>query len=100
MPTRRAARPRRTPAPPKRSTRTRKKPERPRVVVVGFGRMGGALAIGLKRTGWPVTGAPRAVTVAASSCLEAGILSTLAMLHGEEAERFLGAEGAQAWVLR
>ena len=52
------------------------------------------------RTGWPVTGAPRAVTVAASSCLEAGILSTLAMLHGEEAERFLGAEGAQAWVSR
>lgn len=59
MPTRRAARPRRNPAPPKRSTRTRKKPERPRVVVVGFGRMGGALAIGLKRTGWPVTVFPR-----------------------------------------
>jgi FAD:protein FMN transferase len=37
------------------------------------------------RTGWPVPGAPRSVTVAASSCTEAGLISTLALLHGARA---------------
>lgn len=32
---------------------------RPPVVIVGFGRLGGALALGLKRSGWPVTVFPR-----------------------------------------
>ncbi len=41
------------------------------------------------KTGWPVTGGPRAVTVAAVNCTEAGVLSTLAMLHGPQAEAFL-----------
>lgn len=41
------------------------------------------------KTGWPVTGGPRAVTVAADTCTEAGVLSTLAMLHGAQAEAFL-----------
>jgi thiamine biosynthesis lipoprotein len=44
-------------------------------------------------TGWPVTEAPRSVTVVADQCLEAGFLSTLAMLHGAEAESFLKAQG-------
>jgi thiamine biosynthesis lipoprotein len=52
------------------------------------------------RTGSSVRGAPRAVTVAADSCMAAGILSTLAMLHGRHAERFLKREGAKAWVTR
>ena len=39
-------------------------------------------------TGWPIRGAPSAVTVAADSCTEAGMLSTLAILEGEGAERF------------
>jgi len=52
------------------------------------------------RTGWPVENAPRSVTVAASSCTEAGLLSTLAMLQGTEAEAFLGAQGVRHWVLR
>ncbi len=52
------------------------------------------------RTGWPVRNAPRAVTVAAATCTEAGILSTLAMLHGAKAERFLRKEGVKAWVSR
>ncbi len=51
------------------------------------------------RTGWPVAGPPRSVTVAARTCLQAGTLSTLAMLLGPEAERFLKAEQAQGWVL-
>jgi len=41
------------------------------------------------RTGWPVTGGPRAVTVAAQTCTEAGVLSTVALLHGAGAEQFL-----------
>jgi thiamine biosynthesis lipoprotein len=52
------------------------------------------------RTGWPVRDAPRSVTVAAPSCMEAGILSTLAMLHGPDAEAFLEREHVQAWVMR
>lgn len=51
------------------------------------------------RTGWPVRGAPRSVTVAAGTCTEAGLLSTLAMLQGPEAENFLRREGVPHWVL-
>jgi len=43
------------------------------------------------RTGWPVDGAPRSVTVAAPSCVEAGMLSTMALLQGP---------GAAAWLLQ
>src|SRR5687768_4864586 len=59
MPPRRSARPRRAPAPPKRSTRTRVRSDRPTVVIVGFGRMGGALALGLQRAKWDVSVFPR-----------------------------------------
>ena len=52
------------------------------------------------KTGWPVENPPRAVTVAAATCMEAGILSTLAMANGAEAEAFLKAEGVLAWVIR
>jgi FAD:protein FMN transferase len=52
------------------------------------------------RTGWPVTGAPRSVTVAAASCVEAGLTATLAMLQGPQAEKFLKREGARAWCIR
>lgn len=52
------------------------------------------------RTGWPVQGAPRSVTVAAPTCTEAGLLSTLAMLQGEGAEALLVAQGLPHWVLR
>lgn len=51
-------------------------------------------------TGWPVTGAPRSITVAADTCTQAGMLSTLAMLRGEEAEAFLEQQDVQYWVLR
>ena len=52
------------------------------------------------RTGWPVENPPRSVTVAAATCMEAGILSTLAMAKGSAAEAFLQAEGIRAWVIR
>ena len=50
------------------------------------------------RTGWPVVGAPRSVTVAAVSCTEAGLLATLAMLQGRGAAEFLQAEGVPHWI--
>lgn len=52
------------------------------------------------KTGWPVPDAPCSVTVAAASCTEAGILATLAMLHGQQAEAFLAAQDAHYWVMR
>ena len=51
-------------------------------------------------TGWPVKDPPRSVTVAAATCMEAGILSTLAMLQGRSAEAFLAREGVPAWWVR
>ena len=52
------------------------------------------------RTGWPAPGAPRSVTVAASTCSQAGSFSTLAMLQGGGAETFLRAENLRYWLLR
>jgi thiamine biosynthesis lipoprotein len=52
------------------------------------------------RTGWPVPEAPRSVTVAASSCTEAGLLSTLAMLKGAGAQQFLQEQAVRYWLLR
>jgi FAD:protein FMN transferase len=53
------------------------------------------------RTGWPVLNAPRSVTVAASSCTEAGVLATLALLHGARAREFLEEQGVvRYWLLQ
>lgn len=52
------------------------------------------------KTGWPVADAPRSVTVAGTNCTEAGILSTLALLHGKNAERFLDAQHIKYWCIR
>jgi len=51
------------------------------------------------KTGWPVHGAPKSVTVAARTCTEAGTLSTLAYLQGANARAFLEAQGAQFWIV-
>ena len=51
------------------------------------------------KSGWSVPGGPRAVTVAAPSCIEAGVLSTMAMLHGGEAAEFLAQMGADAQLV-
>jgi len=50
------------------------------------------------RTGWPVPDAPRSVTVAASSCTEAGLLSTMAILKGAGASAFLAEQGVRHWI--
>ena len=51
-------------------------------------------------TGWPVANAPNSITVAADTCTQAGMLSTLAMLKGPEAEAFLEAQGVRFWCRR
>jgi len=51
-------------------------------------------------TGWPVPDAPHSITVAADSCTQAGMLSTLGMLKGAQAEAFLEAQGVQFWCNR
>ncbi len=51
-------------------------------------------------TGWPNTGSPLSITVAAATCTEAGILSTLAMLQGADAESFLDRQGVKYWCYR
>jgi thiamine biosynthesis lipoprotein len=51
-------------------------------------------------TGWPIKGAPRSITVAAETCTQAGMLATLAMLNGENAEEFLESQNLRFWSLR
>ncbi|HVP37930.1 MAG TPA: FAD:protein FMN transferase, partial [Candidatus Saccharimonadales bacterium] len=51
------------------------------------------------KTGWPVEGAPRSVTVLAPTCLEAGTLATLACLRGPGAREFLEQQGTEFRIL-
>lgn len=50
------------------------------------------------KTGWPVENAPHTVSVAAPTCVEAGMMSTLAMLHGEQAGEFLELQQIEYWI--
>ena len=52
------------------------------------------------KTGYPVADAPRSVTVVAAHCIQAGLLATLALLQGPEAETFLQNQGVQYWCYR
>jgi len=52
------------------------------------------------RSGWPIEDAPRSVTVAAGTCTEAGMLASLAILQGSNAEAFLKGQGVRFWSLR
>lgn len=49
------------------------------------------------KTGYPIDHAPRSVTVAAQHCVQAGLLATLALLQGAEAENFLAQQGVKYW---
>ncbi|MBI5660273.1 MAG: FAD:protein FMN transferase [Nitrosomonadales bacterium] len=51
------------------------------------------------KTGWPVRGAPRSVSVKADSCIDAGMLATFAMLKGPDAGVFLKAEGVEHFII-
>ncbi|MCP4187120.1 MAG: FAD:protein FMN transferase [Gammaproteobacteria bacterium] len=50
------------------------------------------------QTGWPIDDAPHTVSVAANTCTEAGMFSTLAMLQGKQAEAFLKLQGVEYWI--
>jgi len=52
------------------------------------------------RSGWPVAGAPRSVTVAAPNCTQAGMLATFSMLQGSAAESYLQAQDVPHWCQR
>lgn len=46
-------------------------------------------------SGWPIENPPLSVTVSAPNCTQAGLLATLAMLHGKEAGVFLEQQDCQ-----
>ncbi|MBY6016419.1 FAD:protein FMN transferase [Halomonas denitrificans] len=50
------------------------------------------------KTGWATQGGPRQLTVAGATCLQAGLLSSLALLHGADAEAFIQAQGVRYWI--
>ena len=52
------------------------------------------------RSGRPVADAPASITVAADTCTQAGMLSTLAILKGKCAEDFLEEQGLPYWCRR
>lgn len=52
------------------------------------------------RTGYPVSGAPRSVTVLGPNCVTAGMLATMAMLQGENAEAFLSEQSIPFSIFR
>jgi FAD:protein FMN transferase len=51
------------------------------------------------KTGWPVDGAPRSITVFGRTCVEAGTLSTLAYLQGAGARAYLEEQKVQFWIV-
>lgn len=50
------------------------------------------------KTGWPVSGGPSSITVAAPQCTTAGMLATLALLQGRDAEKMLLAQHVNYWA--
>jgi len=50
------------------------------------------------KTGWSIIDAPHTVSVAAPTCIEAGMMSTLAMLQGGDAEAFLKLQEVNYWI--
>jgi thiamine biosynthesis lipoprotein len=50
------------------------------------------------KSGWPIMNAPHSVTVAAPSCINAGILATLALLQGSGASAFLADCNVPYWI--
>lgn len=52
------------------------------------------------KTGFPIESAPRSVTVASEQCVQAGLLATLALLQGNNAESFLQEQKVLHWCYR
>jgi thiamine biosynthesis lipoprotein len=51
-------------------------------------------------TGFPIENAARSITVASEHCVQAGLLATLSLLQGEDAEEFLQQQGLRFWCYR
>ncbi|WP_158972607.1 FAD:protein FMN transferase [Paraglaciecola sp. L3A3] len=52
------------------------------------------------KTGYPIEHAARSVTVATTHCIQAGLLATLALLQGPNAEQFLQQQAVKHWCYR
>jgi len=52
------------------------------------------------KTGWPIEDAPHSITVVAPQCIQAGILATLALMQGINAEDFLAEQEIKHWAIR
>lgn len=52
------------------------------------------------RTGWPVDEMPESVTVIGTHCIQAGFISSLALLHGIGAEQFLEQQDVPSFCRR
>ena len=52
------------------------------------------------QTGWPIDNAPHSMTVVAPQCIQAGILATLALMQGSNAESFLTEQKVKHWAIR
>lgn len=51
-------------------------------------------------TGWPVHGGPRSATLLATDCVQAGMLATLTLLAGPDADTFLREQdGIRYWLI-
>ena len=51
------------------------------------------------KTGYPIINAPRSITVISDTCIEAGMLSTFAMLEGNKATEFLSEQDVKFWCI-
>lgn len=51
-------------------------------------------------TGFPIENAARSITVASEHCIQAGLLATLSLLQGANAETFLHEQGVKYWSYR
>jgi FAD:protein FMN transferase len=52
------------------------------------------------RSASPVQGAPRSVTVASRTCMDAGVVARLALLQGADAADFLHLQGRRHWIVK
>lgn len=50
------------------------------------------------KSGWPIEGGPRSITLAAPTCIQAGLMATLALLQGKKAEAFAKNTGFTYWI--
>lgn len=50
------------------------------------------------KTGWPIHSPYRSISVAADSCVQAGMLATFTLLQGTEAKQFIEQTGLHYWL--